>query len=288
LFSLAIRELRLAADLGAGDRPACARIAVGRSAALQCVRGACRRPLVLVPQLLFSQVPKFSFSTFGPTGLLPKLIRSRVDFLFAGFSHDVFSELSTAPFRRVGDLPAGTRQTSLETGLSDSSPHEAVSSSPRPPHKTKARRAYTAWPWPGLSRSARIPSPVTEPRTGRNVPADAGAARRVTRSLSAGAHRRDLPTTTSQDCIGGTLGLLPNRTDCELICFARKRNLDAQLRQNNTTGKSPESCPAPFAKIFRFRSHPNHRHNSARLTADEGRSRSSRTCSEMRWTQMAR
>src|SRR6266508_5801235 len=106
-FSLAIRELRLAADLGAGDRPACARRTVGRSAALQCVRGACRRPLVLVPQLLLSQVPKFSFSTFGPTRLLPKLIRSRVDFLFAGFSHNVFSELEhDPPFRRVGDLPA--------------------------------------------------------------------------------------------------------------------------------------------------------------------------------------
>jgi len=25
---------------------------------------------------------------------------------------------------------------------------------------------------------------------------------------------------------------------CELICFSRKRNLDARLRQNNTTGKS--------------------------------------------------
>jgi hypothetical protein len=29
-------------------------------------------------------------------------------------------------------------QTSLETGLSNSSPHEAVRSSPRPPHKTAA------------------------------------------------------------------------------------------------------------------------------------------------------
>ena len=38
---------------------------------------------------------------------------------------------------------------------------------------------------------ARIPSPVTEPRTGRNVPADAGAARRGTLNLSSGAHARD-------------------------------------------------------------------------------------------------
>src|SRR5438034_10508589 len=96
-FSRAIRELRLAADLGAGDRPACARSTVGRSAALQRVRGACRRTFVLVAQLLFSQVPKFSFSTFGPTGLLPKQIRSRVDFLFAGFSHYVFSRVGAWP-----------------------------------------------------------------------------------------------------------------------------------------------------------------------------------------------
>jgi hypothetical protein len=73
-----------------------------------------------------------------------------------------------------------------------------------------------------------------------------------------------------------------------LICFAHKRNLDARLRQTGTTGKSVKTCPVPSAKIFRLTWHPNHPHNSARLTADEGRSRSSRTCGEMRWTQMAR
>ena len=55
-----------------------------------------------------------------------------------------------------------------------------------------------------------------------------------------------------------------------LICFAHKRNLSAQLRQTGTTGKSPKSCPALPAKIFRFRSHANHRHNSARLTRLRG------------------
>ena len=50
------------------------------------------------------------------------------------------------------------------------------------------------------------------------------------------------------------------------------------------TGKSAKTCLSPRAKIFRFRSHPNHRHNSARLTADEGRWPSSRTRGEMRWT----
>jgi hypothetical protein len=119
------------------------RIAVDRSAALQRVRGACRRSFVLVAQLLFSQVPKFSFSTFGAARLLPKLIRSRVDFLFAGFSHDVFSELEHGPsFRRV-DLPA-----------SDSSPPEAVSSSPRLPPQDKGQAGVTPR---GLCRDCPAP-----------------------------------------------------------------------------------------------------------------------------------
>src|SRR6266508_4268961 len=77
-------------------------------------------------------------------------------------------------------------------------------------------------------------------------------------------------------------------TDCELMCFARKRNLGARLRQNNTTGKSPKTCPALRAKIFRLTCRPNQRHNSARLTADEGRWPSSRTRGEMRWTRELR
>jgi len=35
-------------------------------------------------------------------------------------------------------------------------------------------------------------------------------------------------------------------------------------------GQISKTCRVPRAKIFRFRSDPNHRHNSARLTADEG------------------
>jgi hypothetical protein len=34
-----------------------------------------------------------------------------------------------------------------------------------------------------------------------------------------------------------------------LVC---KRNLATRLRQNNTTGKSPKTCPAPIEKIFRL------------------------------------
>src|SRR5437763_15459389 len=55
----------------------------------------------------------------------------------------------------------------------------------------------------------------------------------------------------------GQVSLCP-RYGCELICFARKYNLDAQLRQINPTGKSVKTCPALGAKIFCFRSHPNH------------------------------
>ena len=54
------------------------------------------------------------------------------------------------------------------------------------------------------------------------------------------------------------------------------------------TGKSPKTCPALRAKIFCFRSHANQSHNSACLTADEGRWPSSRTCGEMRWTRELR
>jgi len=49
-------------------------------------------------------------------------------------------------------------------------------------------------------------------------------------------------------------------------------------------GQITQNLSSPSRKIFCFRSHANHRHNSARLTADEGRWPSSRTCGEMRWT----
>src|ERR1044071_5784397 len=45
-----------------------------------------------------------------------------------------------------------------------------------------------------------------------------------------------------------------------------------------------KSCQARESKIFRLTCRPNHLHNSARLTADEGRWPSSRTCGELRWT----
>jgi hypothetical protein len=54
------------------------------------------------------------------------------------------------------------------------------------------------------------------------------------------------------------------------------------------TSDFPKSCQAAESKIFCFRSHPNQSHNTARLTADEGRWPSSLTRGEMRWTRMAR
>src|SRR5258705_13757529 len=89
---------------------------------------------------------------------------------------------------------------------------------------------------------------------------------------------------------GGHAVALPTlrTTDCKLICFARKHNLGAQLRQINTTGKSVKACPPVREKIFRLTCRANQSHNSARLTADEGRWPSSRTRGEMRWTRELR
>ena len=82
---------------------------------------------------------------------------------------------------------------------------------------------------------------------------------------------------------------LPTLRTAALICLARKRNLNAQLRQISMAGKSLlEICQARGSKIFCFRSHANQSHNSARLTADEGRWPSSRTRGEMRWTRELR
>src|SRR5438034_10293298 len=85
----------------------------------------------------------------------------------------------------------------------------------------------------------------------------------------------------------GTLSLC-HPTGCELICVARKRKSQrvtaTKQHDGQITSDFPKSRQGREAKIFRLTSRPNHRHNSARLTADEGRSRSSRTCSEMRWT----
>lgn len=84
-------------ESGGRYRLAGARIAAGRLSTLQRVRGARWRGFVLIAQLLLSQVPKFIFPTFGPTGFFPKLVRSRVDLLLARFWHCISPSWSTAP-----------------------------------------------------------------------------------------------------------------------------------------------------------------------------------------------
>ena len=72
------------------------------------------------------------------------------------------------------------------------------------------------------------------------------------------------------------------------------RNDDAEAKpatnrlQGQVTSDFQKPCQARESKIFRFRSRPNQSHNSACLTADEGRSRTSRTRGEMRWTREPR
>ena len=65
------------------------------------------------------------------------------------------------------------------------------------------------------------------------------------------------------------------------------RNRDKSTRRQ-ITSDFPKSCQAQESKIFRLTCRANHLHNSACLTADEGRWPSSRTRGEMRWTLMAR
>jgi hypothetical protein len=57
----------------------------------------------------------------------------------------------------------------------------------------------------------------------------------------------------------------------ELRRVARNENLRPSLRQTDPTGKSPKSCPARFAKIFRLTRRANQCFFYARLSADEGR-----------------
>jgi len=64
---------------------------------------------------------------------------------------------------------------------------------------------------------------------------------------------------------------LPILRLCELICLAQAQSCPAacdQLARRQITSDFPKSCQARDWKIFRFRSYPNQRHNSACLTAD--------------------
>src|SRR4051794_15755730 len=68
---------------------------------------------------------------------------------------------------------------------------------------------------------------------------------------------------------GGVLFYCPTSLREPTVILHCSQN--ARRANQHPTGKSAKSCPVPRAKIFRFRRRANHRFNSARLTADEGR-----------------
>src|SRR5689334_10593720 len=74
------------------------------------------------------------------------------------------------------------------------------------------------------------------------------------------------------------------RTD--LLCGASAISVHrcGKSTRRQITSDFQKSCQSQESEIFRFTRGPNQSHNSARLTADEGRWPSSRTRGEMRWT----
>ena len=103
----------------------------------------------------------------------------------------------------------------------------------------------------------------------------------VTSGRSAEAH----VTCASPATRGGSCALptTPRIDFAAAQCRVATNRHDGQI-----TSDFPKSCQAQESKIFRFRSHANQSHNSACLTADEGRWPSSRTRGEMRWTRELR
>jgi hypothetical protein len=103
-------------------------------------------------------------------------------------------------------------------------------------------------------------------------------------SLRANGSRECAPDDRLREAIH--LSVLVVIMDCfATLAMTMWRQWPATNRYNwQITSDYPKSCQAPESKILCFRSRPNHPHNSACLTADEGRWPSSRTCGEMRWT----
>lgn len=56
--------------------------------------------LVLIQQLLFSQMPELIFFALGPTAIFPDLVGTRCDFLLTGLCHEILLLV----FRRHQDL----------------------------------------------------------------------------------------------------------------------------------------------------------------------------------------
>ena len=103
-------------------------------------QGARGRGIVLIAQLLFSQLPKFSFPTFGLACLLPEFVRSRLDLLLARFGHYDCSRLEHGPvFQGLLGAIGRTVPDQLEDWPADSSPHDAASSFASEIEKVMAR-----------------------------------------------------------------------------------------------------------------------------------------------------
>ena len=158
---LAIRELRLAADLGAGHRPACARSTVGRSAALQfgCVT-VCQGCVSATPcprcAALVQPSAKIQLRDLRADQLAPKADTLERRFPVCWVQPRRFLRVEHGPpFRRVGDLLAGRARPAWRLAF-----RIQVHMKPLVPRQDRPTRQrpggrYTAWPWPGLSRSSR-------------------------------------------------------------------------------------------------------------------------------------
>ena len=64
---------------------------------LQVVRRTEGRGFLLIPELLFGQIPKFLVAAFRPSSLLPELMGVRSDFFFRGFCHVHLPERAVSP-----------------------------------------------------------------------------------------------------------------------------------------------------------------------------------------------
>jgi hypothetical protein len=156
-------HIALAADLGAGDRPAICRDRRWSFACVTACQGCVLANLCPRCAALVQPSAKIQLLDLRADPLAPKADTLAPRFPVCWVQPLRFLRVGARPILQAcWGLSGGTRQTSLETGLTDSSPHEAVSSSPRLPHKTKAKRALHRMALAGtVPLLARIPSPVT-------------------------------------------------------------------------------------------------------------------------------
>ena len=169
-----------------------------------------------------------------------------------------------------------------------------VARRPRPPARALCRRRHAAYPHQrrsaglaaGDDRAAGCAGTKTAARRRRNHEAHrARLSPRAARRPHARRSRRrgkDRPAASGGGAVlsraGG--GFAPGGV------VSLSTGHSGAARQ--ITSDFPKSCQGRESKIFRLTRGPNQSHNSVRLTADEGRWPSSRTCGEMRWTRELR